>query len=352
MQREYGIDMLKIVAMLFIVADHILLWGGWGFCAGQLGVKGHVLELLDAICLCHVNCFVLASGWIMSRLEFKFKRIVKLWLEVWGYSLVFLLIWLCFPNSRFSMKAVMTNLLPIIRDRYWFFTQYTILFFAMPLLNAAIKNLDLKILSKVLIAGFFCFSLHPFAFKADIFNLKRGYSALWFMYLYLFAGTMSVKGLFQNVKRSILIGLIVFAVIGGVAMLHIRGALLSGIELSFDPNVFRAYNCPFILLYSVALLLLFSNVNVSSNRARTLIAMVAPSVFAVYVIHSNPLFRGMTNWNVFWGRFLDGHSTLVCAVGTISSAMLIFVTCILIDYMRKRIWARVLPKLTSCIGGR
>ena len=66
-EREYGIDLMKIVAMIFIVADHILLWGGWGLCSEHGGVKGNVLAWLDAVTLCHVNCFVLASGWIMSR---------------------------------------------------------------------------------------------------------------------------------------------------------------------------------------------------------------------------------------------------------------------------------------------
>ena len=81
-ERECGIDLMKIVAMIFIVTDHILLWGGWGLCSGHGGVKGNVLAWLDAVTLCHVNCFVLASGWVMSKLEFKFARIIKLWLEI------------------------------------------------------------------------------------------------------------------------------------------------------------------------------------------------------------------------------------------------------------------------------
>lgn len=347
MQREYGIDLLKIVAMLFIVVDHILLWGGWGFCEGQVGVKGHALELLDAICLCHVNCFVLASGWIMSRLEFKFKRIVKLWLEVWGYSLVFLLIWLCFYASQPSLKSVIKNLFPLSMDRYWFFSQYTILFFAMPVLNAAIKTLDRKILLTVLGCGFLCFSIHPFIFKSDIFHLHRGYSALWFVYLYLLAGAMSVRGLFQDIKSRVLLLMAMIGLLGGVATLHIRGLFLFGIERGFDPSLFRAYNCPFIVLYSVALLLAFSKIDILSNRVRTVIATIIPSVFAVYVIHSNPLFRVMTNWNVFWRCFLDTHSLGICIAGVVLSAVFIFSVCITIDVVRRVIASKGLMKLKT-----
>lgn len=346
MQREYGIDLLKIMAMLLIVCDHILYWGGWGFCAEQTGIKGYVLESVDAACLCHVNCFVLASGWIMSRLEFKLKRVVKLWLEVWGYSLAFVVLTLlCFPSIPLGIKDVVKNLLPISMDQYWFFSEYVILFFAMPVLNVAIRNLDRKVLLVVLWAGFLCFSIHPIVFKTDIFQLNRGYSALWFMYLYLFAGTMAVRGLFKDVTLKNAGLWAIFGVLGGIALLHLRGALSFGIECGFKADLFRAYNSPFILAYSVAMLLIFAKMNPPPKRVCSLIGLISPSVFAVYIIHSNKLFRAMTNWNEFWGGFLNRHSAVVCVISVALSAILIFIVCILIDIARREIMSRAVPML-------
>ena len=348
MQREYGIDLLKIVAMLFIVLDHILYWGGWGFCAGQTGVKGLVLGSLDAVCLCHVNCFVLASGWVMSRLNFKFKRVVKLWLQVWGYSLAFLvLVWICFPSIKIDLKDVIRNLLPISMDRYWFFTQYTILFFAMPLLNVAIKNLDRKVLLLVLWVGLFCFSIHPFVFKTDMFHLNRGYSALWFMYLYLLAGTMAVRRLFADFSIKLVVLAAMVGIAGGIASFYFRDALLFGMARNSFDDLYRSYNSPFILVYSVATLMLFSRMKTVSNRIRMMISFMAPSVFAVYIIHSNKLFRAMTDWNIFWSRYLDCHSTAVCVLGTATSAALIFIGCIIIDIVRKRVVSMIPCRLIA-----
>lgn len=353
MKREYGIDLLKIIAMMLIVCDHILYWGGWGFCAGRTGVKGYILESVDAVCLCHVNCFVLASGWIMSRLEFKFKRIVKLWMEVFGYSLAFtLLTCFCFPSIPFGMKDVIKSLLPVSMDCYWFFTQYTILFFTMPLLNSAIKNLDRKTLLALLGVGFVCFSVHPFVFKTDIFHLNRGYSALWFMYLYLLAGTMAVRGMFAGVTMRMIIVVAVFAVIGGVVGLHLRMSLLLGIEHGFNAELFRSYNCPFVLCYSIAMLLLFSKMNNFVNSIKTPIGMIIPSVFAVYIIHSNKWFRKMTDWNEFMSGFLDNNPTVVCVSVVVLSPVLIFVGCIVIDVVWKCTVSKFSMVLRHACGGR
>lgn len=118
MKREWGIDLLKIVAMLFIVADHIVSWGGWGLCAEQTGLKGAVLAELNGVCLLAVNCFVLASGWVMCRKEFKIGRILKLWCEVEFYCLLVLLVCkIAFPEVAISGRDWLFCLLPLTMNR-------------------------------------------------------------------------------------------------------------------------------------------------------------------------------------------------------------------------------------------
>lgn len=278
----------------------------------------------------------------MSRLEFKFTRIMKLWLEVWGYSLFFLtLASLAFPSLKFSLKECAKNLLPIFANRYWFFTQYTLLFFSMPILNKAIAEIDKRVLYIILSAGCLFFSIHPFIFGNDIFHLSRGYSALWFMYLYLLAGTMSVRGLFARVTvwRSTILS-VIFCILNISAfyfMMHIDSLLGRG----FDPHLFRSYNSPFLLCYSVSVFCLFVRLSVFSDALVHVVSIVAPSVFAVYVIHSNPLFRVMTNWNAFWSAFLSNHGTLICVLGVIFSSVIIFGACIAIDFFRNKVLAYV-----------
>lgn len=125
--------------MFAIVLGHIIHWGGYGlFAPIPSAVKPLTLEIADAFLLCHVNCFVLASGYIMSRKEFRLNRILRLWFEVFGYSVAALIIaFLFLPEIPLGLKAIAKSLLPLSRDSYWFFTQYSCLFFLMPALNIA-----------------------------------------------------------------------------------------------------------------------------------------------------------------------------------------------------------------------
>ena len=334
-EREYGIDVMKIVAMIFIVADHILLWGGWGLCSEHDGIKGNVLAWLDAVTLCHVNCFVLASGYVMSRLEFKFSRIVKLWLEVFGYSLAFLVIATCFfPSIELSAKDWIKNLLPIAYDRYWFFTQYVGLFFIMPVLNAAIRQLDKKLMLGILIACTFLLSVHPFVFKTDLFHVNRGYSLLWFVYLYLIAGSCCKYEWLRKIPFWLAISASILGGGANLISLHLRSLAVPLVEGGFPQHIFRAYNNPLILVYSVSALALFTRIKIENDFLRKWIAIIGSSVFSVYVIHSNPIFRVMTNWNENWTAFLGGHSVAVDFA--VAVALLIFCTCISVDVARKK----------------
>lgn len=73
MNRHYGIDLLKIVAMLMVVMLHVMRHGG---VTSALANNSHSLsygaeQLLNTFCLCAVNCFVLATGYIMGPRGFK-----------------------------------------------------------------------------------------------------------------------------------------------------------------------------------------------------------------------------------------------------------------------------------------
>lgn len=338
MKREWGIDLLKIVAMLFIVADHIVSWGGWGLCAEQTGLKGAVLAELNGVCLLAVNCFVLASGWVMCRKEFKIGRILKLWCEVEFYCLLVLLVCkIAFPEVAISGRDWLFCLLPLTMNRYWFFTQYVGLFFLMPILNAAINNLSRKQLIVILSVGFALFVFHPFFLKNDMFIVHRGYSVLWFAYLYLLAGTISVHRILDRIPTSGAAAGIVVGGFGSYWAILLAKLFNQRMGLTTNLALFDAYNSPFLLLGSVSMLLLFSRLKIQNDLLLKGISFVAPGVFSVYIIHSHHYFRVMTNWNETWTNFLSSHGLAVCLGVIIVTTLAIFFGCVLIDALRRNV---------------
>lgn len=338
MKRDYGIDLLKIVAMLFVVIKHIIFGGGFALSYEKSGITGGILAVLHAFVCPAVNCFVLASGWVMCQKEFKIGRIVKLWCEVEFYSLLVLLVAaVFFPSITIGRRDWIFTLLPLTMNRYWFFTQYVGLFFLMPVLNTAINHLNRKQLSVMLVAGFALFSFHPFFLKNDMMHLNRGYSMFWFAYLYLLAGTISVHHVLDRIP-SCLAG--VGILIGGVgSYLAFIGSnwLIPKLGMRVNPNLFDAYNSPFILIGSLSMLLVFSRMRITAGWLQRSISFIAPGVFSVYVIHSHAFFRIMTNWNKNWTRFLASHNIGVCLVAIMSATVVIFTGCILVDAMRRKL---------------
>lgn len=336
MKREFGIDLLKMVAMLLIVADHIILWGGYGLGAGKTGLKGVSLAIINAFTLFSVNCFVLASGWVMCRKDFKITRLVKLWCEVEFYSLLVLLVgYIFFPSITISRRDWVFTLLPLSMNRYWFFTNYVGLFFIMPVLNAAITHLERRQLAAILVACFIFFSLHPFFLKNDMMHVYRGYCVFWFAYLYLLSGTICIHHLFDRIPTWMGWGGMIIGGVGSYIALEFSKYISPKLGMTVDSSLFDAYNSPFILIGSLSMLLVFSRMTIYKEWKQKTISFIAPGIFSVYIIHSHGIFRRITNWNENWTNFLESHGLGSCAVTIVCTSLSIFAGCVLIDAIRR-----------------
>ncbi len=85
-QRNFGIDLLKIVSMLLVVILHIIGKGGV-LGVVEPGTYRYVASWLVEIgAYCAVNCFALASGYTGFRSSRRPSNLLLLWLRVLFYS--------------------------------------------------------------------------------------------------------------------------------------------------------------------------------------------------------------------------------------------------------------------------
>ena len=343
--REHGIDLLKIIAMFLIVVHHIVFWSGWGMVSGRIGVKGFVFSTVDGFCCMAVNCFVLCSGWIMSRKEFKPLRLVKLWLIVEFYSILALVVACIHPSINVTTRDLIFNVLPIAMNRYWFFTQYAGLFFLMPILNLAIERLYRRALCFLLIVGLVLFSFHPFFFKNDMYHVYRGYGLIWFAFLYFLGGVAANYGILKRVPQWVAMLGVVLGGWGGVISFKLAVPINSWLGMRTDPSLYDAYNSPFLLLGSVSMLLLFSRVRKLPSIAQQFVSLASPSVFSVYIIHSNHYFRVITNWNERWTCFFLSNGLVKVLIYVLFLSVLIFAGCVAVDVVRRFIARKLLMRM-------
>lgn len=146
-ERILGIDIIRIVSMLMILVLHICLQGGI-LDALTVGSAAYgAAWLLESFCYCAVNCYALITGYVMysaERKNFKYSRIIPLWLQVFVWSVLIVILFKVFGHAELTVKDVISAVFPILNSRYWYFTAYFGMFFLIPFFNILIDNIDKK----------------------------------------------------------------------------------------------------------------------------------------------------------------------------------------------------------------
>ncbi|MBE6782107.1 MAG: acyltransferase [Ruminococcaceae bacterium] len=328
--RNYGLDLLRIVSMLMIIVFHILGHGGLLNALSPLSINYEIIWFLEIMCYCAVNCYALISGYVGVESKYKYSKIVVLWLQVFFYAvLISVLIALFVPGEYINI--VFKGLFPVKNCVYWYFTAYFGLFFCIPLINKALNTFDVKQLKIFGITIFAVFSLLPCFSKQDVFYTQRGYSFLWLTLLYILGGIIKKTNLFRNTKSYIfLIGYFVCCAVTWTEKLVVE--LLKNNSVK---SVLVSYTSPTVLLSALMLLFFFSKLKTGKILSKV-IATVAPLTFGVYLIHDNPNIRKHLIQGVF--ERVAAYNPLITIAIVLSTVICIFVICVLIDFLRDRLF--------------
>lgn len=334
-EKFFGIELLRILATFYIILLHVVGQGGVAAASG--GGKGTytVSYLLLALAYPAVNCYALISGFVGCKSRFKLSRLLSLWLTV---VFVNLAVWGAFrllaPEmaASFSLEACLK---PLLTNEYWYVTAYFGLSVLTPVLNAA-TELPKKTFAEMLIGLFACFALLPKIADNDLFLTRSGYSTLWLVLLYL-VGMFFRLHLLPK-KRSRLCGAACLAVYGMISVflplqkrLTENKLLASGIE---NPVYLKnyAYTSVLIVLSSIALFAVFTQINVQNKAVCKFISFFSTASFGVYILHTQPL---------VWANLLQDafsqfavFSAPVMAACCLAAALGIFLACTAVEKLR------------------
>ena len=289
-ERNYGIDSLRIVSMFMIVMLHVLGAGGILSHTVYGTSRYYVFWGIENLILCAVNCYALISGYVGVYSKFKPKNIVMLWLQVEFFSLgIALILYFMFPGV-FGLRDIVKSALPVICERYWYFTAYFAMFFFMPFMNRFVCSTPKESLKKFFIAVFVLLSVLPTMADKDVFYTMNGYSALWLMVMYILGAYIRHYGVLQQKRVCFYLGVFGLAIACnwiakfGLAAISVR---ILGNE-SVHTNILLEYTAPTIIVASVMLLCLFSRLKL--NRFWLfLVKFLSPLTFGVYLVHMQPM---------------------------------------------------------------
>ena len=87
-KRNYGIDFLRILSMLFVLLLHILKQGGILSALDKLSLGYNLAWFIEVCAYCAVNCYALISGFIGYGSKHKYSNIINLYIQTAFYALL------------------------------------------------------------------------------------------------------------------------------------------------------------------------------------------------------------------------------------------------------------------------
>ena len=340
-QRNYGIDLLRLLAMYLVVVVHVSGQFAYKFAPkGSLNFNiswGVFLSSLIA-----VNVFVMVTGYVCANSLHRYKSLIKLWSIILFYSVgIGFAVYFLFP-SFLSTEDFIRCFFPIVQKHYWYCTAYVGLFVMMPLWdivldypfsdkkNGIIDEMKKQFLFKSLLTITLAFTIFPifsFGNGRECWGVADGFNVFWFSICYLSGGYIKRFGLCESyslTKLCIAYLLTNFVFCCWFAFSH---TILG--KNGFMVN----YTLPPLYLQALILLLIFKRLNISKWLC-TILKIVTPSVFSVYLIHMHWGIRHIVLALPYWKTisvlpfYLFILAIFVIAIG-------IFAICLIIDIFRR-----------------
>ena len=283
-ERNYGIDLLRLVSMFMVVMLHILGGGGILNSTQPLSLRGELFWTLEILCYCAVNVYAIISGYVGLKATHKFSNLINLCLQITVYSFAITGIDLVILLSRgesISLYKTFTNLFPSMSFVYhglWSFSAYFCLFFFMPILNSIVENVARNTLKTVAIFIFIVFCGWTQIYT-DVLHLGRGYSVFWLAILYVLGAYMAKYDTLKKLSVGwSLIGYLCCIVVTELARCVMGSVFPKRI------NLLVSYTSPTIVLCAVFLFNIFLKMRIGQKGAK-IIAFLAPLSFGVYLAH-------------------------------------------------------------------
>lgn len=341
--RNYGIDLLRIVSMIFVPILHTLGNGGVLGASEVFSVNYELAWFLEVVAYCAVNCYALISGYVGYNSKFKYTNIVILYLQVIFYTIIITVIFFIFMPGSVGIKDIVKSMFPVGFNTYWYFTAYFCMFFFIPFLNCLLNSLDERMARKMIITIVIIFSIVPMLFNRDLFYTSSGYSALWLTLLYLIGGYIKKYDIASKIsQRTCLVIYCLCIIVSWTEKL--------GHELLTDKflgeTIFINYTSPTMLLSSIVLILFFSQMTLG-NKLCKFVSFFASVSFGVYLIHDAPLIREIFIKDTF--AVYSTYNPVFMVVAVIGTAVGIWFVCSIIDKIRFHIF-KSLKVNAKCIA--
>lgn len=320
-KRSGNIELMRIIAMLFIISHHLLVHGMkiWE----NSTWNNFVLLSIDSCFFIGVNVFVLISGY--CGIKFNLKKLFYLYILTSIIGGLGYFVHLYVDDASLGKSVIYNTIFSISHaPGTWYIKVYIYLFLLSPIINISLQTFTRKQIHLVLfLLSVIC--VYFGWFWQDEVN-KDGYNLINFIWLYCIGYYLS-NHLNVNNSISIIYFLPIWIILSIVNVI---------IWLKFNSYVAWTYNNPFVVLASISFFLFFISLNFTSR----VVNIIAQSTLGIYLIHENCYLSHF----LYDKSFVEKYSNNVILF--VASVFGVFIVCGIVDFIIRTLVVRPLMKIT------
>ena len=276
-----GIDILRVLAMLYIITIHTLRHGGILDTVEVGSLLFYIAYAFLTVVNVGVDVFAIISGFVGYQKEcvsIKWKNLISLWLVVTFYSIVFTSLGGIF-NGSLSLKAYLYAITPLTSQTYWYFSAYFFVLILSPYMNTLVEECNGPRTIGTLIVGI---SMLYFSHRMEGF-----FAPALLLYLYLVGAIIKKYKLHEYVASKILLWciLLLYLLVFGWKI------FFSNMGMHGISNLLLKYDSPLLIIISAMWVLLFIKKETLPSNKKIILKWLTPSVFSVYLLNDHPVVR-------------------------------------------------------------
>ncbi len=346
-ERNSAFEILRIIAIVFIIAHHFSVHGGFDFSglesSGLTIFNSSWVSFIAQLGKVGVNIFVLISAYyLIDNNRFKIKKLLSIILEMITFSTIIGVTFWIVDQKAFSLSLLKSLFLPFGSDVWWFMTTYLLLYILSPLLNLGIRAMN-----KTMHAVFLIVFLFIWSFMPTFFSEGYGFSNIgWFITLYLVGSYIKLYEI--KLKMKPWLGILVSAglfiltfgikstIVGLLGYENLIAEYLSGCLNLIDMNNFIQVCCTILLFLS------FKEIQMKSYKT---INLIASTTLAIYLLHDQSDIRHFLWIDLFKNNNYAGSPFLfIYSIGVI---LAVFAVGLIIGLIYRYTFAIVYNKLLN-----
>lgn len=288
-RRNYGLDLLRIIAMLGIVILHINGQGGVLKCCEDYQWKSAISKWVEICAYTSVDIFGLLSGYlgVNKKSASSYRTIELIFVTMFYCGIITILFWFLIPETINGGKGIMSCIFPFKGLSYWYIICYIPIGIFQPYINKMLLSLTEKDHLRLSTLIICVFGFVQSFVSYDMFVFNSGYSFIWLLCLYVIGAYIKRKNLFSDSKHKIIKPMMFF--FASSFVLLVGNYLVSKI-INMDINYFISYISPIILFMSISLFIMFRDLNFSiPKKVYSLFSLFSVVTFDVYLIHCHIL---------------------------------------------------------------